>query len=44
MGKAEDPDSVLEELKPFKAIVASTSLSEEKEMRLKQALREEGND
>jgi uncharacterized membrane protein len=44
MGKAEDPDRVLEELKPFKAIVASTSLSEEKELRLKQALREEGDD
>lgn len=41
MGKAEDPDKFYEEMRPFKAIVATTTLSEEKEKRLKEALAEE---
>ena len=42
MGKADDLDKLLEELKPFKALVATTSLSEEQENRLKRTLAEEG--
>ncbi len=42
MGKAEDPDRFYEEIKPFKAMVATTTLSEEQEQRLKGALAEEG--
>jgi len=41
MGKADDPEEFLKELKPFKAVVATTTLSEEQEQRLKEALREE---
>jgi uncharacterized membrane protein len=41
MGKAEDPDKFYEEMRPFKAVVATTTLSEEKEKRLKEALAEE---
>jgi uncharacterized membrane protein len=41
MGKADDPDKLLAELKPFKALVATTSLSEEQENRLKRTLAEE---
>lgn len=41
MGKAEDPEKFYEEMRPFKAIVATTTLSEEKEKRLKEALAEE---
>jgi uncharacterized membrane protein len=42
MGKADDPEAFLKELKPLKALVATTTLSEEKERRLKEALAEEG--
>ena len=42
MGKADDPDKFLQELEPFKALVATTTLSEEAEKRLKQTLAEEG--
>jgi len=41
MGKAQDPDKVFEELKPFRTMVATTTLSGEQEQRLKQALDEE---
>ena len=41
MGRADDPEKFLEELKPFKAVVATTSLSEEQETRLKKTLAEE---
>jgi uncharacterized membrane protein len=41
MGRAEDPDKFLAELRPFKALVATTSLSEEQENRLKRTLAEE---
>ena len=41
MGKAEDPDKFYDEIKPFKAIVATTTLSAEQERRLKEALAEE---
>ncbi len=44
MGKAQDPDKLLEELEPFRAIVATTTLSADKEERLKQALAEAGQD
>ena len=37
----EDPDKFLDELRPFKALVATTSLSEEQENRLKRTLAEE---
>jgi uncharacterized membrane protein len=41
MGKAEDPDRFLEELRPFKALVATTSLSAEQEKRLRSTLAED---
>ena len=41
MGRADDPDRFLDELKPFKALVATTSLSAEQESRLRRALAEE---
>jgi uncharacterized membrane protein len=41
MGRADDPDKFLEELRPFKALVATTSLSAEQENRLKRTLAEE---
>ena len=41
MGKADDPDKFLDELRPFKALVATTSLSAEQENRLKRTLAEE---
>lgn len=41
MGKADDQDKFLAELRPFKALVATTSLSEEQEKRLKRTLAEE---
>ena len=41
MGRADDPEKFLEELKPFKALVATTSLSAEQEIRLKKTLAEE---
>jgi uncharacterized membrane protein len=41
MGKADDPEKFLEELRPFKALVATTSLSEEQEKRLRRTLAEE---
>jgi uncharacterized membrane protein len=41
MGKADDPDRFLEELQPFKALVATTSLSENQEKRLRSALSED---
>ena len=41
MGKADDPEKFFEELKPFKALVATTSLSAEQEIRLKKTLAEE---
>ena len=41
MGEAHEPESVLEELRPFKAVVASTTLAPEQENRLKKALAEE---
>lgn len=41
MGKADDPEKFLEELRPFKALVATTSLSAEQENRLKRTLAEE---
>jgi uncharacterized membrane protein len=42
MGKAEDPEQFEEELKPFRAVVVTTTLSEEQETRLKRILAEEG--
>jgi uncharacterized membrane protein len=41
MGKADDPVKFFDELKPFKALVATTSLSAEQENRLKRTLAEE---
>jgi uncharacterized membrane protein len=41
MGRAEDPERFYAELKPHKAIVATTSLSPEQERRLRDALAEE---
>ena len=41
MGRADDPEKFLEELRPFKALVATTSLSAEQENRLKRTLAEE---
>ena len=41
MGKADDPDKFLDELRPFKALVATTSLSAEQEKRLRRTLAEE---
>jgi uncharacterized membrane protein len=41
MGQAEDADQFLEQLRPFKAVVASTTLSEDQEKRLKAALERE---
>ncbi|HSR30875.1 MAG TPA: DUF1269 domain-containing protein [Anaerolineae bacterium] len=42
MGKADDPARFYEDIKPFKAIVATTTLSQEQEKKLKEALAEEG--
>lgn len=42
MGRAEDADRFYKEIKPFKAMVATTTLSEEQERMLKDALAEEG--
>lgn len=42
MGKAKDPAKFLEELKPFKAVVATTTLSEEQEKQIRAALAQEG--
>jgi uncharacterized membrane protein len=41
MGRADDPEKFFEELKPFKALVATTSLSADQENRLKRTLAEE---
>ena len=41
MGKADDPDRFFDELKPFKALVATTSLSAEQERRLRSTLAED---
>lgn len=41
LGSAQDPDGFREELKPFKAIVAMTTLSPEQEKRLKETLADE---
>lgn len=41
MGKADDPDRFSAELKPFKAVVATTNLSPEQEKRLRGTLAEE---
>ena len=41
MGRADNPDKFLDELKPFKALVATTSLSAEQETRLRRTLAEE---
>ena len=41
MGRAEDPDGFYQELKPYKAVVATTTLSPEQEQRLRRALAEE---
>jgi uncharacterized membrane protein len=41
MGRAEDPERFYQELKPHKAIVATTSLSPEQERRLRDALQDE---
>ena len=41
MGRADDPEKFLEELRPFKALVATTSLSAEQETRLKRTLAED---
>jgi uncharacterized membrane protein len=42
MGNADDPEKFEQELKPFKAIVVTTTLSDEQEKRLKDILAEEG--
>jgi uncharacterized membrane protein len=41
MGKADDPDRFYAELRPFKALVATTNLSTEQEKRLRDILTEE---
>jgi uncharacterized membrane protein len=41
MGRTDDPERFYQELKPHKAIVASTSLSPEQERQLRDALAEE---
>jgi uncharacterized membrane protein len=41
MGRADDREKFLEKMKPFKAIVATTTLSEEQEKTLKAAFAEE---
>jgi uncharacterized membrane protein len=41
MGKATDQEKMLEKLRPYKALVAVTTLDEEKEKALKQALSRE---
>ena len=41
MGRADDRDKFLDELRPFKALVATTSLSAEQEKRLRRTLAEE---
>jgi uncharacterized membrane protein len=42
MGKAEDREKFLEEIRPFKALVATTTLSDEEEKTLREALAREG--
>jgi uncharacterized membrane protein len=42
MGRATDPERFVEEIKPYKATVASTTLSPEQEKNLKALLAEEG--
>lgn len=41
MGKADDQEKFLEEIRPFKALVVTTTLSDEQEKVLKQALARE---
>jgi len=41
MGKAEDPDKFMEEIRPYKAVVAMTTLPEDQEKALRDALARE---